>query len=83
MTSPLKLHAVPRHEVPKEPGKLRRVLNRITGYAPLKNLVQMPLTVAGAASIDVGVFTANPVAGWIVTGLTLIGLEYLIADDAA
>jgi hypothetical protein len=41
----------------------------------------MPLSVLGYAAIDIGVFRASSIAGWIVTGLSLIWLEYLIADE--
>lgn len=36
------------------------------------------LTIAGLGCIDTGVFTANTVAGWIVTGLSLLVLEFRI-----
>lgn len=49
--------------------------------APLVNLASIPLHVAGLACVDIGVFTACPVAGWIVTGLSLIWLEHVIADE--
>jgi hypothetical protein len=49
----------------------------------LKNLAAIPLTVAGLACIDVGVFTASPIAGWLVTGVSLMWLEHLIADDVS
>lgn len=49
--------------------------------APLVNLAKMPLTVTGLGCIDAGVFTASDVAGWIVTGISLIVLEYAIADE--
>lgn len=60
------------------------VLQRVTAprSASLTNLRKMPLTVAGLGCVDVGVFTASTVAGWIVTGLTLILLEYMIADES-
>lgn len=47
-----------------------------------RNLAQVPFTVAGIACVDVGVFVASAVAGWIVTGLSLILLELLIADES-
>jgi hypothetical protein len=49
--------------------------------AALANLASMPLTVAGAACINIGVFTASVIAGWIVTGVSLVLLEHLIADE--
>jgi len=49
--------------------------------APLANLASVPLHVAGLGCIDAGVFAASPVAGWIVTGLSLIWLEHVIADE--
>lgn len=49
--------------------------------APLGNLAQMPLTVAGVGCIDAAAFVGNEIAGLVVTGLSLMGLEFLIADD--
>lgn len=43
-------------------------------------LAPSALTIAGLASIDVGVFTANSVAGWICTGISLLVLEYRIDE---
>lgn len=34
------------------------------------------LTVAGLGCVDVGVFEANTVAGWIVTGVTVLLLDW-------
>lgn len=50
--------------------------------ASLARLAEIPLTVLGLGCIDTGVFQASTVAGWIVTGLSLILLEHLIADEA-
>jgi hypothetical protein len=36
------------------------------------------LSIAGLGCIDTGVFQANTVAGWIVTGLSLLVLEYRV-----
>ena len=47
----------------------------------LKNVAQVPFTVAGLGCIDTGVFFASTIAGFIVTGLSLMWLEHLIADD--
>jgi hypothetical protein len=51
--------------------------------AVLRRLGEIPLTVGGLGCIDTGVFQASTVAGWIVTGLSLILLEHLIADESA
>jgi hypothetical protein len=68
----------------------RGLWNRLVGHARqivshaspvLRNLFSMPLSVLGYAAIDIGVFRASSIAGWIVTGLSLIWLEYLIADE--
>lgn len=45
------------------------------------NLLASPLTVAGLACADIGVFTASVTAGWIITGLSLFVLEHVIADE--
>ncbi len=63
--------------------RARKFLARILNLAKpvLANLASIPLTVAGTACIDIGVFTANVVAGWIVTGISLVILEHLLADE--
>jgi hypothetical protein len=62
---------------------LSRFLSRLARPArpALANLASVPLHAAGLACVDVGVFTASPVAGWIITGLSLIWLEHVIADE--
>ncbi len=47
----------------------------------LANLISIPLTVAGIGFIDTGVFLASAIAGWIVTGVSLLVLEHMIADE--
>ncbi len=47
----------------------------------LANLAASPLTAAGLACVDAGVFTASVTAGWIVTGLSLMVLEHVLADE--
>lgn len=49
--------------------------------AALSNLASIPLTTFGLGCICTGVFYASTIAGWIVTGLALIFLEHVIADD--
>lgn len=58
----------------------RRALNRLKVPAALKNLASMPLTVAGLAAFDWGVFTVSTTAGLMTGGLLLVALEWLIAD---
>lgn len=61
----------------------RRALTRatapVTGLA--LRLAQIPLTVAGIGCIDAAAFVGNTIAGLVVTGLSLMGLEYVIADE--
>ena len=52
------------------------------GKAALASLLSVPLTAIGLACIDYGVFLASQVAGFIVTGISLILLEHVIADEA-
>lgn len=47
----------------------------------LANLAKIPLTVLGFASVDTGIFFANMIAGFIVTGVTLMLIEHMIADE--
>lgn len=49
--------------------------------AVLSKLVEIPLTVLGVASIDFAAFHMSSGFGWLVTGISLIMLEYMIADD--
>lgn len=60
---------------------MRAALAQLTKPAPVARLLEMPLMVAGLGCVDVGAFVGNEIAGLVVTGLSLIGLEYLIADD--
>lgn len=47
----------------------------------LRNLGQIPLTVCGTGFIDFAAFHLAHGWGWLVTGVSLIVLEHLIADD--
>lgn len=49
--------------------------------ASLTNLRDIPLTVAGTGSIDFAAFHLAHGWGWLVTGISLILLEHIIADD--
>jgi hypothetical protein len=49
--------------------------------APLANLLHMPLTAAGTASVDFAAFHIGHGWGWLITGLSLMVLEHLIADE--
>lgn len=61
----------------------RSFLSKILSPArpALTNLISIPLTVAGIGFIDTGVFIASAIAGWIVTGISLLILEHMIADE--
>lgn len=47
----------------------------------LANLASIPLHVAGLGCIDAAAFAGNAIAGLAVTGLSLIWLEHVIADE--
>lgn len=47
----------------------------------LANLASVPLHVAGLGCIDAAAFEGNLIAGLVVTGLSLIWLEHVIADE--
>lgn len=49
--------------------------------AALKNLASIPLTVAGTGCVDFAAFHLAHGWGWLVTGLSLVALEHLIADE--
>lgn len=65
---------------PERIGALAARLAR-PARAPLANLAASPLHAAGLACIDAGVFTASLTAGLIITGLSLMWLEHVIADE--
>lgn len=49
--------------------------------AALKNLYDIPLTVAAAGCVDYSAFHLGGGWGWLVTGLSLLAVENLIADE--
>lgn len=49
--------------------------------AALANLKAIPLTVAGTASIDFAAFHIAHGWGFLITGVSLIILEHIIADE--
>lgn len=86
---PIGKHSFAAHRLPRVRARLHpfRVLRNaaeklMTPAKPvLVNLASIPLTVAGIGLIDVGVFYASTIAGFIITGITLIVLEHLAADE--
>lgn len=50
-----------------------------TGW--LRNLFSIPLTATGAGFIDFAAFHLDHGWGWLVTGISLIVLEAVIADE--
>jgi hypothetical protein len=48
--------------------------------ASLKRLTEIPLTVIGVGCVDFAAFHLGNGWGWLVTGLSLVVLEHLIAD---
>lgn len=49
--------------------------------AAVGNLLHMPFTAAGAACIDYAAFHIGSGWGWLTTGISLIIVEHLIADE--
>lgn len=45
------------------------------------NLAKLPLTAAGLACMDFAAFHLAHGWGWLVTGVSLVVLEHLIADE--
>jgi hypothetical protein len=78
------------------PGLIRRVLLSVRNTvqataaaavrphkASLRRLTEMPLTVIGTAGIDFAAFHLAHGWGWLITGLSLLVVEHMIADDTA
>lgn len=49
--------------------------------ASIANLKAIPLTVAGTGCIDFAAFHVGHGWGWLVTGVSLVLLEHIIADS--
>lgn len=49
--------------------------------AALRNLADIPLTCAGVAGIDFAAFHISHGWGWLATGLSLLVVEHMIADE--
>lgn len=77
-----------------EPGKLKRaarvtknglrtlVSATITPHrAAVRRLLDMPLSVGAAGCIDYASYHVSSGLGWLVTGISLVIIEHLIADD--
>lgn len=62
-------------------GRLRKLAGRVAAYGPLKNLLSVPLTTAGAVCFSIAAFLGNTIAGFAVTGICLVVLEAVIADE--
>jgi hypothetical protein len=48
----------------------------------LSRLLEIPLTTLGVAGIDFSAFHVSHGFGWLITGISLIVLEYMIAVDS-
>lgn len=60
----------------------RAAARRLAPVRPVAaNLASVPLTVAGLASIDFAAFHLAHGWGWLVTGLSLMWLEHVAADE--
>lgn len=77
------LHALNTGDRVRKRGRrrFREIASRVTGYAPARRLAEMPLTLAGTASLSVAAFIGNVIAGFAVLGISLIVLEFMIADE--
>lgn len=49
--------------------------------AALTNLIHMPLSILGTVGIDFAAFHLAHGWGWLVTGISLIILEHMVADE--
>lgn len=50
--------------------------------ASLANLARVPFTLAGAGCVDYAAFHVASGLGWLITGISLVLLEHVIADEA-
>lgn len=49
--------------------------------AVISKLLDIPLTVLGVACVDFAAFHLAHGWGWLVTGLSLIALEFMVSDE--
>lgn len=49
--------------------------------ASLTNLARIPLTFSGAGCVDYAAFHVASGLGWLVTGISLVLIEHVIADE--
>lgn len=61
--------------------KFREAAKSAAHASATSNLLSIPLTVAGFGCIDAAAFVGNLIAGLVVTGVSLVVLEHLIADE--
>ena len=59
------------------PGARRSLLGKVSA-ALAAAARQHVVTVAALTSVDIGAFHAGPVAGWIVTGVSLLALDFAV-----
>lgn len=64
-------------------GNTRSLAVRVVSphRAALQRLADIPLTVLGTAGIDFAAFHLAHGWGWLVTGISLILIEHVIADE--
>jgi hypothetical protein len=74
---------IPAARRPRIPGAVMLLARRAADHAKTTaaRLSGSLLTVAGLGCIDVGAFEAHPIAGWIVTGLSVLILDWKIDQD--
>jgi hypothetical protein len=60
---------------------LRALGGRVSSYAPLQRLLEMPLTVLGIVCVDAAAVWWDPIVGLFSAGVLLVVLELLISDD--
>lgn len=67
---------------PRIPGAVTRLARRAVTVVQdtAARLSGSLLTVTGLGCIDVGCFEANTVAGWIVTGVTVLLLDWKLDE---
>jgi hypothetical protein len=68
---------------PRTPGAVAAAARRVADSAKTaaNRLSGSLLTAAGLGCIDVGAFEAHPIAGWVVTGVTVLALDFKIQGD--
>ena len=74
------ISGVPARQRPRLLAAVKPLAARTAGHlaTAAKRLSGSILTIAGLGCVDTGAFLGNTIAGWVVTGVTVLLLDWLL-----